>query len=61
MCYKHPLLYIPVCLSFDRETPTAAGPNSFGKGKLGFCERSKLLEKEMFKKMNEISGDNERR
>ncbi|KAK3096978.1 hypothetical protein FSP39_005330 [Pinctada imbricata] len=45
--------------NIGRETPTAAGPNSFGKGKLGFCDRSKLLEKELKKKMEEVSGDNE--
>ncbi|ESO89367.1 hypothetical protein LOTGIDRAFT_229218 [Lottia gigantea] len=39
-----------------RETPTAAGPNSFGKGKLGFTNHHRILEKEIEKQIKE-SGD----
>ncbi|KAL8574231.1 hypothetical protein ACOMHN_038823 [Nucella lapillus] len=35
--------------NIGRETPTAAGPNSFGKGNLGFCNRQKIIEKELQK------------
>ncbi|XP_025098512.1 PEST proteolytic signal-containing nuclear protein-like [Pomacea canaliculata] len=36
--------------NIGRETPTAAGPNSFGKGRLGFCDRQKIIERELVKK-----------
>ncbi|XP_053397754.1 PEST proteolytic signal-containing nuclear protein-like isoform X2 [Mercenaria mercenaria] len=37
-----------------RETKTAAGPNSFGKGNLGFCDRTKMIERELKKQMEEL-------
>lgn len=30
-----------------RETPTSAGPNSFGKTKQGFCDAKKVFEKNL--------------
>lgn len=42
-------------LSVCRETPTAAGPNSFGKGRLGFCDRQKIIERELVKKTDSWS------
>ena len=39
-----------------RKTPTAAGPNSFGKSNLGFCDRQKIIARELQKQMDEI-GD----
>ena len=33
--------------NIGRETPTASGPNSFGKGKMGFCDRRALIKKEL--------------
>lgn len=40
-----------------RETPTSTGPNSFGKGRFGFCDRNSLFQKEMKKKMEEVCDD----
>ncbi|KAL4233262.1 hypothetical protein ACF0H5_007946 [Mactra antiquata] len=37
-----------------RDTPTASGPNSFGKGSLGFCDRTKMIERELKKQMDEL-------
>ncbi|XP_057707293.1 PEST proteolytic signal-containing nuclear protein-like isoform X2 [Corythoichthys intestinalis] len=31
--------------NIGRETPTSAGPNSFNKGKQGFCDHQKLWER----------------
>lgn len=31
----------------SRETPTSAGPNSFGKTKQGFCDAKKVFEKNL--------------
>ena len=39
-----------------RETPTAAGPNSFGKNFLGFCDRNKIIEREINQQLLEF-GD----
>ncbi|KAK6170756.1 hypothetical protein SNE40_019069 [Patella caerulea] len=39
-----------------RDTPTAAGPNSFGKGKLGFTNHQRLLEKTIAEEL-EKAGD----
>ncbi|KAK2186021.1 hypothetical protein NP493_216g02035 [Ridgeia piscesae] len=33
--------------NIGRDTPTAAGPNSFGKGRLGFCNRQQSIQKEL--------------
>nr|CAD7401848.1 unnamed protein product [Timema poppensis] len=35
--------------NIGRETPTSAGPNSFGKTKQGFCDAKKMFEKNMKK------------
>jgi len=35
------------CTGAFRDTPTAAGPNSFGKGRLGFCNRQQSIQKEL--------------
>lgn len=40
-----------------RETPTSTGPNSFGKGRLGFCDRNSLFQRELKKKMEEVCDD----
>lgn len=40
--------------NIGRDTPTAAGPNSFGKGRLGFVDRNKAIEKEIQKKLEEL-------
>ncbi|XP_052808508.1 PEST proteolytic signal-containing nuclear protein-like isoform X2 [Mya arenaria] len=39
-----------------RETPTAAGPNSFGKGNLGFCDRNKMIERDLKKQMEQLGN-----
>lgn len=38
--------------NIGRETPTSAGPNSFGKTKQGFCDAKKIFEKTMKKAMD---------
>jgi len=38
-----------------RFTPTAAGPNSFGKSGLGFCDRRKIIEKELQAEMEKVA------
>ncbi|XP_060079463.1 PEST proteolytic signal-containing nuclear protein-like [Ylistrum balloti] len=43
--------------NIGRDTPTAAGPNSFGKGRLGFCDRQKMVEKEIIKHIEEVGED----
>ena len=40
--------------SFFRDTPTAAGPNSFGKGRLGFCDRQRMIQKEIEKEIQRL-------
>ncbi|KAI0207791.1 hypothetical protein LSAT2_007534 [Lamellibrachia satsuma] len=33
--------------NIGRDTPTAAGPNSFGKGRLGFCNIQQAIQKDL--------------
>ncbi|XP_037074157.1 PEST proteolytic signal-containing nuclear protein-like [Pollicipes pollicipes] len=33
--------------NIGRETPTSAGPNSFGKTKIGFCDSKKKRDKDL--------------
>lgn len=40
--------------NIGRDTPTSAGPNSFGKTKQGFCDSKKVFEKSLKKKMEEV-------
>ncbi|XP_034246185.1 PEST proteolytic signal-containing nuclear protein-like [Thrips palmi] len=40
--------------NIGRDTPTSAGPNSFGKTKQGFCDAKKVFEKSLKKKMEEV-------
>lgn len=44
---------------YYRETPTSAGPNSFGKTKQGFCDAKSVFEKKLKKAALEQSGDAE--
>ena len=46
------LNFIEFTLLSYRETPTSAGPNSFGKTKQGFCDAKKIFEKTMKKAMD---------
>ncbi|KAL3881171.1 hypothetical protein ACJMK2_027628 [Sinanodonta woodiana] len=39
--------------NIGRDTPTAAGPNSFGKGKLGFCDRQKIIERQLMQQIQD--------
>ena len=41
----------------SRDTPTASGPNSYGKGKQGFIDRHKIIEKQLKEDMEKVSGD----
>ncbi|KAL5009934.1 hypothetical protein ScPMuIL_012239 [Solemya velum] len=43
--------------NIGRNTPTASGPNSFGKGRLGFCDRQKIIERELKSQMDKVSDD----
>lgn len=43
--------------NLGRDTPTSSGPNSFGKGKLGFLDRRKVYEREMVANQQR-AGDN---
>ena len=42
---------------FIRGTPTAAGPNSFGKGNLGFCDMHSIVKKQLQQQMDELNPD----
>ena len=42
--------------NLGRDTPTAAGPNSFGKGKMGFCDRRAVQKKELAESMEKVAG-----
>ncbi|CAG5136195.1 unnamed protein product [Candidula unifasciata] len=46
--------------NIGRDTPTASGPNSYGKGKQGFIDRQKIIEKQLKEEMEKVSGDNRR-
>lgn len=37
--------------NIGRDTPTSAGPNSFGKTRQGFCDTKKMYERQIKKKM----------
>lgn len=41
--------------NIGRETPTSAGPNSFGKTKQGFCDSKKMFEKSLKKAMEDVN------
>ncbi|KAF7997533.1 hypothetical protein HCN44_006104 [Aphidius gifuensis] len=41
--------------NIGRETPTSAGPNSFGKTKQGFCDSKKIFEKTLKKAMEDAN------
>lgn len=52
----HSRTYLPAFL-FDRDTPTSAGPNSFGKTKHGFCNAEKVYEKKMAANVDTLAKD----
>ena len=41
-----------------RETITSAGPNSFGKTRLGFIDTARLAERQLQEAMEAVSNDN---
>lgn len=43
--------------NIGRDTPTSAGPNSFGKTKHGFCNTGKLMEKTLKEATNALIDD----
>ncbi|XP_054268376.1 PEST proteolytic signal-containing nuclear protein-like [Macrosteles quadrilineatus] len=45
--------------NIGRETPTSAGPNSFGKTKQGFCDAKKVFEKNLKKAALEAASEEE--
>lgn len=40
--------------NIGRDTPTSAGPNSFGKTRQGFCDSKKVFERQLKEKMEEV-------
>jgi hypothetical protein len=45
--------------NFCRDTPTSAGPNSFGKSRIGFCDSKKVYEKKMKETEKELLAKEE--
>ncbi|XP_065208732.1 PEST proteolytic signal-containing nuclear protein-like [Planococcus citri] len=43
--------------NIGRDTPTSAGPNSYGKTKQGFCNAKKVFEKNLKEAALEVSDD----
>ncbi|KFM76681.1 PEST proteolytic signal-containing nuclear protein, partial [Stegodyphus mimosarum] len=41
--------------NIGRDTPTSAGPNSFGKTRQGFCDSKKVFERQLKEKMEEVA------
>ncbi|KAA0199855.1 hypothetical protein HAZT_HAZT007264 [Hyalella azteca] len=41
------------------DTPTSAGPNSFGKSRIGFCDSKKVYEKKMKETEKELLAKEE--
>jgi len=40
-----------------RQTITSSGPNSFGKGSMGFYDHNAMLERQLKAAMEAVSGD----
>lgn len=51
--YKYILIYFLSVINY-RDTPTSAGPNSFGKTRQGFCDSKKVFERQLKEKMEEV-------
>ncbi|CAH1228191.1 PCNP [Branchiostoma lanceolatum] len=43
--------------NIGRDTPTSAGPNSFNKGRIGFCDKAKMWERDLKAKADKLSKD----
>ncbi|KAK6627932.1 hypothetical protein RUM43_002180 [Polyplax serrata] len=43
--------------NIGRDTPTSAGPNSFGKTKQGFCDSKKVFEKSLKAAIEKAAGN----
>lgn len=41
--------------TIPRDTPTSAGPNSFGKTRQGFCDSKKVFERQLKEKMDQLA------
>ncbi|XP_023225903.1 PEST proteolytic signal-containing nuclear protein-like [Centruroides vittatus] len=41
--------------NIGRDTPTSAGPNSYGKTRQGFCDAKKVFERQLRQKMEEVA------
>lgn len=54
LCSLEHFLHAHIMVSSCRDTPTSAGPNSFGKTKQGFCDAKKVFEKSLKKKMEDV-------
>ena len=54
-------MYLDSCVIvlYFRETPTSAGPNSFGKFRMGFCDANKMFERKL-KEAQEESTDGDK-
>ncbi|XP_066977761.1 PEST proteolytic signal-containing nuclear protein-like isoform X2 [Macrobrachium rosenbergii] len=43
--------------NIGRDTPTSAGPNSFGKTRMGFCDSKKIYERQLREALEEKNAD----
>ncbi|GIY40465.1 PEST proteolytic signal-containing nuclear protein [Caerostris darwini] len=43
--------------NIGRDTPTSAGPNSFGKTRHGFCDSKKVFERQLKEKMEQLADE----
>ncbi|XP_076064108.1 PEST proteolytic signal-containing nuclear protein-like isoform X2 [Oratosquilla oratoria] len=43
--------------NIGRDTPTSAGPNSFGKTRMGFCDSKKIYEKKLKEIQDKLAED----
>ncbi|GFU11776.1 PEST proteolytic signal-containing nuclear protein [Nephila pilipes] len=43
--------------NIGRDTPTSAGPNSFGKTRQGFCDSKKVFERQLKEKMEQLADE----
>ncbi|KAK7026014.1 hypothetical protein SK128_016786 [Halocaridina rubra] len=44
--------------NIGRDTPTSAGPNSFGKTRMGFCDSKKMYERQLREALDEKGDSN---
>lgn len=55
-CKFEDSIFMLLYFIISRETPTSAGPNSFGKTKQGFCDAKKVFEKNLKHALETVEG-----